>query len=172
MWPWIYSMKTLDNHPWEIIIQFCNWLALKFSVKWKWTMLRDRNISYGQSKLIDKLGSHQGNIKFQENVTILIVCHGLGFALDEPKIISSRPWTIIRLVPCSSPCRYFIHLEFHWPLMPLGYSLKWTWTLSGFFINHKICIWQVKGSQALSVHNKEAVRNLLHSHSSEVNFVL
>ena len=47
------NLRALEIHPktvpWEMEIQFCNWWALKLSVKWKWIMLRDHNICSGLS---------------------------------------------------------------------------------------------------------------------------
>ena len=50
-WPGDHeNPKGLENHAkagfWEIEIQFCNWWVLKFSGKWKWTMLRTYSLIY------------------------------------------------------------------------------------------------------------------------------
>ena len=64
------NLRALENHLkamlWEIESQVCNWWALKPSVKWTWTMLRDCNIVYGPSKIVGSPGPHHGNILFLE----------------------------------------------------------------------------------------------------------
>ena len=50
--PWkIYgSLKIIQRLTLRNRNPFCNWWVLKFSVKWKWTPLRDCNVFYGQLK--------------------------------------------------------------------------------------------------------------------------
>ena len=91
--PWPWNSKG----PWEINIHCGNWWALKFSVKWKWTMLRDHNIS----SCLDP--GHDFNV-------IFIGANG-NFALNRqlfggPSAIFSRLWNIIHVLPCRMPCRF------------------------------------------------------------------
>ena len=59
----------------ETKIQICNRWVLKLSVKWKWNMLRDRNMFYGQSKIIGVPGPHHDNVIFLGVNGNLIACH-------------------------------------------------------------------------------------------------
>ena len=77
------NLKALENHAkpvvCEIRVHFCNWWALKLSVKWKWTMLRDCNMLYRQHKIIQHIhspGPHHGNIIFIGANYNPIACHG------------------------------------------------------------------------------------------------
>ena len=75
-------------------------------------------------------------------------------ALDSPpsdglNVTSSKPWNIIHLLACRTPCRFVIHSNF---LGPYGLeSLEWTWSVSGFATDHTTWISWGQGPSNSSV---------------------
>ena len=64
----------LQTKWWRVTHFLCTLLWLDSSVKWKWTMLRDRILFYGQSKIVGSLGPHHDDMIFLGANVKLIAC--------------------------------------------------------------------------------------------------
>jgi hypothetical protein len=135
------ALRAHETHPkavlWGIKVQVCNWWALKLSVKWKWIMLRDYDVCLGSSP-------HCHNVTFLETSGNIIDCRGPTLTLHllllrGPNAISSKPWIIVHLLPCRTPCRDLIHLNIFGPSFLQG--LLYLWFLMSLIIWIYIMLW-------------------------------
>ena len=99
-WPWKSKgpWKSSKGRTMGYRNQFCNWWALKLSLKWKWIVLRVHNISCGQSKMISSLGPYHGNIIFLGSINCLpqhyFETH-MSFFFHHQSENSCAHWTVI-----------------------------------------------------------------------------